>query len=157
MNKKAKYVVKLLTNKKIDLSVVESCTGGMLAQIFTSVNGASKIFKFGVITYSNKSKIKYLKVPSKIIQKYGAVSKECCKIMLIKLSKITKTKLNIATTGVAGPTGGTKLKPIGLVYIGVKNKKKIIITKCQFKNKGRAYIQKATVKKALGLIIKSIK
>ena len=157
MNKKAKYVVKLLTNKKIDLSVVESCTGGMLAQIFTSVNGASKIFKFGVITYSNKSKIKYLKVPSKIIQKYGAVSKECCKIMLIKLSKITKTKLNIATTGVAGPTGGTKLKPIGLVYIGVKNGVKTQIYKCLFKNKKRSLIQKATVKKALNLVLRITK
>jgi len=124
MLKNAKQIVNLLKNKKLTLSSAESCTGGMLAQYLTSISGASKIFKFGIITYSNQSKIKYLKVPSQIIKEYGAVSEECCYSMLYNLSKISKTEITIATTGVAGPTGGSKLKPIGLVYIGIKNKKK---------------------------------
>ena len=147
----------LLKRKKITLSTAESCTGGMLAEVLTSNSGSSKTFKFGIITYSNQSKIKYLKVPPSIINKYGAVSEECCYSMLYNLSKISKTKINVATTGIAGPTGGSKLKPVGLVYIGIKNKKNVIVRKFQFKNKGRAYLQKATVKKALYLISESIK
>lgn len=157
MPKKIKKIITLLADKKINLSIAESCTGGMLAQYITSVNGASKVFNFGIVTYSNQSKIKYLKVPSQIIKEYGAVSEECCYSMLYNLSKISKTEITIATTGVAGPTGGSKLKPIGLVYIGIKNKKKVNVEKYQFKNKGRSYIQRITVKKALDLILKSIK
>ena len=157
MFKNTKQIITIIKNKKLTLSLVESCTGGMLAQYLTSISGASKIFKFGIITYSNQSKIKYLKVPSQIIKKYGAVSEECCYSMLYNLSKISKTDITIATTGVAGPTGGSKLKPVGLVYIGIKNKKKVNVEKYQFKNKGRSYIQKAAVKKALDLILKSIK
>ena len=157
MIKNFKKIIRLLKLKKISLSVAESCTGGMLAQFITSVSGSSKIFKFGVITYSNNSKIKYLKVPSKIIKRYGAVSEECCYSMLKNLSKISKTNINMVTTGIAGPTGGSKLKPIGLVYIGVKNKKKIMVGKCRFKNKGRTYIQKATVRETLDLVLKLIK
>lgn len=157
MFKNTKQIIDLLIKKKITLSVAESCTGGMLAQEITSISGSSRVFKFGVITYSNNAKIKYLKVPSKIIKRYGAVSEECCYSMLKNLSKISKTNINIVTTGIAGPTGGSKLKPIGLVYIGVKNKKKIMIGKCRFKNKGRTYIQKATVRKTLDLVLKLIK
>jgi nicotinamide-nucleotide amidase len=157
MIKNSKKIIDLLKNKKVTLSVAESCTGGMLAQYLTSISGASKIFKFGIITYSNQSKIKYLKVPSQIIKEYGAVSEECCYSMLYNLSKISKTEITIATTGVAGPTGGSKLKPIGLVYIGIKNKKKVNVEKYQFKNKGRSYIQRIAVKKALDLILKSVK
>ena len=157
MYKNIKKLLHLLKRKKITLSTAESCTGGMLAEVLTSNSGSSKTFKFGIITYSNQSKIKYLKVPPSIINKYGAVSEECCYSMLYNLSKISKTKINVATTGIAGPTGGSKLKPVGLVYIGIKNKKNVIVKKFQFKNKGRAYLQKATVKKALYLISKSIK
>jgi nicotinamide-nucleotide amidase len=157
MYKNIKKLLHLLKKKKITLSTAESCTGGMLAEVLTSNSGSSKTFKFGIITYSNQSKIKYLKVPPSIINKYGAVSEECCYSMLYNLSKISKTKINVATTGIAGPTGGSKLKPVGLVYIGIKNKKNVIVKKFQFKNKGRAYLQKATVKKALYLISKSIK
>jgi PncC family amidohydrolase len=157
MYKNIKKLLHLLKRKKITLSTAESCTGGMLAEVLTSNSGSSKTFKFGIITYSNQSKIKYLKVPPSIINKYGAVSEECCYSMLYNLSKISKTKINVATTGIAGPTGGSKLKPVGLVYIGIKNKKNVIVRKFQFKNKGRAYLQKATVKKALYLISESIK
>ena len=134
------------------MSVAESCTGGMLAEIITSVSGSSKVFKFGIITYSNQSKIKYLKVPSKIIKKYGAVSKQCCYLMVNNLSKISKTKLNIAITGIAGPKGATKLKPVGLVYIGIKKNKRTEINKYLFKSKSRESVRISSVKKSLELI-----
>ena len=156
MFKNIKQIINLLIYKKKTLSIVESCTGGMLAQTITEINGASKIFKFGLITYSNQSKIKYLNVPLGIIKKYGAVSKQCCFSMVNNLSKISKAKLYVAITGVAGPTGGSKLKPVGLVYIGIKKGNKIIVNKYLFKNKDRKSIRVNSVKKSLELIKKFI-
>ena len=152
-----KSLVKELTKKKLKISVVESCTGGMLASKITSVSGASKIFNLGLVTYSNQAKIKFLKVNKNIVKKYGAVSHECCLEMVNKLSKISKAHINVSITGIAGPKGGTNLKPIGLVYIGIKRGNKTQIIKCFFKNKKRSSIQKATVKKALNLILRVIK
>ena len=152
MFKEIKKIINTLKNKKISVSSAESCSGGLLAQVITSVSGASKVFKFGIITYSNQSKIKYLKVPPKIIKKYGAVSKNCCKAMVENLSKISKAQLNIAITGIAGPKGGTKLKPVGLVYIGIKRGKKIKIYKYFFKSFYREKIRINSVKKTLELI-----
>ena len=142
----------MLKNKKITLSIAESCTGGMLSQVITSVSGASKVFKFGIVTYSNKSKIKYLKVPFKIIKKHGSVSEQCCQSMLDNLSRLSKAKINIAITGIAGPGGGTRLKPVGLVYIGIKKKKKTEIKKYLFRKKTRENIRINSVKKSLELI-----
>ena len=150
-----KSLVKKLTIKKLKISFAESCTGGKLANTITSINGASKIFNLGFITYSNQAKIKILKVKKNIISKYGAVSPECCKAMVINLSKISKANINVSITGIAGPNGGTKQKPVGLVYIGVKKSKKIIIKKCLFRSKKRILIQKLTVEKSIK-IIKSI-
>ena len=147
-----KSLIKKLTKKKIKISLAESCTGGMLASSITSVNGASKVFNLGLITYSNQSKVKILKVNKKIIKKYGAVSPECCKAMVINLSKISKANINISVTGIAGPKGGTKKKPVVLVYIGLKRGNKIIISKNIFKSKNRTSIQKKTVKKAIAII-----
>ena len=152
MSKKINQIINILKNKKISLSVAESCTGGMLAENITSVSGASKVFNFGVVTYSNQSKIKYLKVPYKIIKKYGSVSEECCYSMVANLTKISKSKLNLAITGIAGPKGSTKKKPVGLVYIGIKKNNKTKINKYLFKNKNREYIRKNSVKKSLELI-----
>tara|TARA_B110000881_G_C18477353_1_gene464601 strand:- start:425 stop:895 length:471 start_codon:yes stop_codon:yes gene_type:complete len=152
MNKQIKQIIFKLESKKINLSVAESCTGGMLAERITSVSGASKVFNFGIVTYSNDSKINHLKVPSKIIKKFGSVSKECCLSMVTNLAKISKTKLNIAITGIAGPKGGTKKKPVGLIYIGIKKNNKTRINKYFFKNKNREYIRKNSVKKSLELI-----
>ncbi len=149
-----KSLIKLLTKKKLKISVVESCTGGMFASKITSVNGASKIFSLGLITYSNQAKIKFLKVNKNIIKKYGAVSHECCLEMVNKLSKISNANINVSITGIAGPKGGTNLKPIGLVYIGINRDNKTQITKCIFKSKKRLSIQKATVKKALDLVLR---
>ena len=152
-----KSLIKLLIRKKIKISVAESCTGGLLASTITSISGASKIFNLGLITYSNQAKIKILKVDKNIIKKFGAVSYECCYAMVNNLSKISKANINVSVTGIAGPKGGTKKKPIGLVYIGVKKGNKIEITKCLFINKKRYSIQKATVKKALSLSLGAAK
>ena len=141
-----------LIQKKITISVAESCTGGLLSSYLTSLPRASNYFQNGLITYSNKSKIKLLKVNKKIIEKYGAVSKQCCEKMVKNLSRITNSKINISITGIAGPGGGSKLKPVGLVYIGIKKSKKIIISKNIFKQKKRKLIQIATVKKTLELL-----
>ena len=153
----AKKIITILNKKKLKLSVAESCTGGLLASSITSISGASKVFNLGLVTYSNQAKIKVLKVNKNIITKYGAVSYECCYTMVKNLSKISKANINISITGIAGPKGGTKKKPVGLVYIGVKKDNKILINKYLFKSKKRSSIQKATVKKALNLILRIAK
>ena len=145
-------IVKKLIKKKIKVSFAESCTGGLLSSSITSISGSSKVFNLGLITYSNKTKVDILKVPNKIIKKYGAVSEECCLSMVKNLSKISKANISISITGIAGPNGGTKLKPVGLVYIGVKQGSKILIKKNLFKNKNRISIQKITVRTALNVI-----
>ena len=147
-----KNVVKILTKKKLKIAFAESCTGGMLASEITSVSGASKVFGIGLVTYSNQAKITVLKVNKNIIQKYGAVSAECCEAMVKNLSKISKAQINVSITGIAGPNGGTKKKPVGLVYIGVKKNNKILITKNVFKEKSRKAIQKSTIKKTFKII-----
>ena len=152
-----KSLIKILTRKKLKISVAESCTGGLLASSITSISGASKVFNLGLVTYSNKAKIKVLKVNKNIIRKYGAVSHQCCSEMVKNLSRISKANINVSITGIAGPKGGTKPKPVGLVYIGVKRGAKIQINKCLFKSKKRSSIQKATVKKALDLILRIAK
>ena len=150
-------LVKKLIKKKLKISFAESCTGGLLTSSITSISGASKIFNIGLVTYSNQAKIKFLKVNKNIIKKYGAVSEECCTSMVKNLSKISNAQINVSITGIAGPKGGTKQKPVGLVYIGIKKANKIQIIKCFFKNKKRSSIQRATVKKALNLILRVIK
>ena len=153
MKKLAIKIVKKLIKKKLKISFAESCTGGMLSSTITSISGSSKVFNLGLVTYSNKVKINILKVPKKIISKYGAVSNECCLSMVKNLSKISKANISISITGIAGPNGGTKLKPVGLVYIGIKKGNKIIIQKNLFKNKNRLSIQKATTTKVLKSIL----
>ena len=152
-----KSLIRILTKKRLKLSVAESCTGGLLASSITSVSGASKIFNLGLITYSNQAKIKILNINKNIIKKYGAVSHECCYEMVHNLSKISKANISVSITGIAGPKGGTKQKPVGLVYIGVKKGNKIQIKKCLFKSKKRTFIQKTTVKKALDLVFRVVK
>ena len=147
-----KNLVKILTKKKLKIAFAESCTCGMLASELTSISGASKVFSLGLITYSNQAKISVLRVNKSIIQKYGAVSPQCCEAMVKNLAKISKAPINVSITGIAGPNGGTKSKPVGLVYIGVKKNNKILITKNLFKYKNRKSIQKATVKRTLRII-----
>ena len=156
MKKLSQKIIKLLKKKRLKLSVVESCTGGMLSSVITSVSGSSKVFTMGLVTYSNQSKNRLLKVPKQIIKKYGAVSIQCCFSMVNNLCKISKSNVAVSITGIAGPSGGTKLKPIGLVYVAIKHKNKIKISKFVFKNKGRSYIQRAAVNKTLKLIFENI-
>ena len=145
-------LVKKLIKKKLKISFAESCTGGMLSSKITSIGGSSKVFGLGLITYSNQAKIKVLKINKNIINRYGAVSSECCRAMVVNLSKISKANINVSITGIAGPNGGSKQKPVGLVYIGVKKGSKLIIKKNLFKFKNRKSIQKASVNKALKII-----
>ena len=152
-----KKIVNKLIKKKLTISVAESCTGGLLSSTITSIAGSSKIFTLGLVSYSNKSKINILKVPKKIIKKYGAVSKHVCIAMVKNVSKISKTNMSVSITGIAGPSGGTKIKPVGLVYVGIKKNDRAEVKKYLFKNNGRSYIQKATVNKSLRLILSFLK
>ena len=154
MKNLSQKLVKLLSKKRLKISFAESCTGGLLSSSITSISGSSKVFTLGLITYSNHSKINIIKVPKKVIMKNGAVSYQTCLSMVINLNKISKTNISVSITGVAGPKGGTKEKPVGLVYIGIKKGNKIKINKCLFKTKNRISIQKATVKKVIDLILK---
>ena len=153
MKELSKKVINLLRKKKFKISFAESCTGGMLASSITAIRGSSKIFTLGLITYSNQSKINILKVRRNIIIKHGAVSYETCLSMVKNLSLMSKTHISVSITGVAGPGGGTKSKPVGLVYIGVKKGKKILIKKYLFKSKKRKAIQRSSVNKALNLVL----
>ena len=153
----SKNIVRKLIKKKLKISSAESCTGGLLSSSIVSVNEASKVFKLGLIVYSNESKIKILKIPKKIIKKYGSVSKQVCFLMVKNISKISMTNISVAVTGIAGPKGGSKKKPVGLVFIGIKKGNEINVRKYLFKNKGRLYIQKNSVRKCLKLILRSIK
>ena len=153
MKSLCKKIISLLKRKKLKIAVAESCTGGKLSSVITSVSGSSKVFSLGLVTYSNQSKIKVLKVSKNIIIKYGSVSEQVCEAMVKNVSRIGKTNMSISITGIAGPSGGTKIKPVGLIYIGIKKGNKISIYKYLFKNKGRLYIQKATVNKCLEFVL----
>ena len=157
MKKLSRRIVKLLSKKRLKISFVESCTGGLLSSSITSMSGSSKVFNLGLITYSNQSKIITLKVPKNIIRKNGAVSYEVCLSMVKNLSKISKSNISVSITGIAGPKGGSKKKPIGLVFIGIKKDNKTLVKKYLFKNKKRIFVQKAAVNKALNLILNSLK
>ena len=157
MKKLSQKLVKLLTKKRLKISFAESCTGGLLSSSITSISGSSKVFKIGLVAYSNQSKINTLKVQKKTIRKYGAVSYETCLSMVKNLNKISKTNISVSITGIAGPNGGTKQKPVGLVFIGIKKGNKTLVKKYLFKNKKRTSIQKAAVNKTLNLILSFIK
>ena len=157
MKKLPQKIVKLLSKKNLKISFAESCTGGLLSSSITSVSGSSKVFKLGLVAYSNLSKINLLKVTKKTIRKYGAVSEQVCLYMVKNVSKIGKTHMSVSITGIAGPSGGSKIKPVGLVYVGIKKGNRIEVKKYLFKNKGRSYIQRAAVNKSLGLILSFLK
>jgi len=149
-------VVNKLKKKKLKIAFAESCTGGMLSSAITSVNGSSKVFSMGLVTYSNQAKTSILKVPNQIIKKHGSVSVQCCLAMVNNLSKISNSEINVSITGIAGPGGGTKHKPVGLVFIGIKKGRKVTVNKFFSKKKTRGLIQKSTVTKTLNLLFKII-
>ena len=147
---------KKLIKKRLTISVAESCTGGLLAHNLTKLANSSKYFQMGLTTYSNQAKMKILKVNKNIIEKYGAVSKECCKSMVKNLSKISKSKISISITGIAGPGGASKNKPVGLVYIGINKGKTLLIKENKFKSNNRNFIQKSTVREVIKMILNLI-
>ena len=157
MSKLSQKIVKILSKKRLKISFAESCTGGLLSSSITSISGSSKVFTLGFVTYSNQTKINILKVSKGIIIKHGAVSYETCLSMVKNLNKISKTNISVSITGIAGPKGGTKKKPVGLVYIGIKKGSKTLVKKYLFKNKKRISIQRAAVNKSLNLILNFIK
>jgi len=157
MKKLSQKIVRSLIKKNFKISFAESCTGGLLSSTITSISGSSKVFTIGLVTYSNQSKISTLKVPKNIIRKHGSVSYETCLAMVKNLSKISKTNLSLSITGIAGPKGGTKKKPLGLVFIGIKKGNKTLVKKHLFQHKKRVSIQKSSVNKALNLILSFLK
>ena len=153
LNNQLKNLTTKLTKNKIKVAVAESCTGGLISYNLTKIPGASKFFMVGIVSYSNISKLDLLKVRKKTLTKYGAVSAEICKEMCNNLLKISKTNIAISVTGIAGPDGGTKKKPIGLVYVGICSKNKLEIKKFNFGKKlSRINIQNQTLKKTIKLI-----
>ena len=157
MKKLSQKIVRLLTKKRLKISFAESCTGGLLSSTITQISGSSKVFTIGLVTYSNQSKINLLKVPKNTIRKYGAVSYETCLSMVKNLNKISKTNISVSVTGIAGPRGGSKKKPVGLVFIGIKKGNKTLVRKYLFKNKKRSAIQRAAASKSLNLILSFLK
>jgi len=157
MKKLSQKIVRLLTKKRLKISFAESCTGGLLSSTITQISGSSKVFTIGLVTYSNQSKINTLKVPKNTIRKYGAVSYETCLSMVKNLNKISKTNISVSVTGIAGPRGGSKKKPVGLVFIGIKKGNKTLVRKYLFKNKKRPAIQRAAASKSLNLILSFLK
>ena len=157
MKKISQKIVRLLGKKRLKISFAESCTGGLLSSTITQISGSSKVFTIGLITYSNQSKINTLKVPKNTIRKYGAVSYETCLSMVKNLNKISKTNISVSVTGIAGPRGGSKKKPVGLVFIGIKKGNKTLVRKYLFKNKKRSSIQRTAASKSLNLILGFLK
>jgi len=154
---KNKEIIEKLIKKKISISSTESCTGGKFASEITSVPNSSKIFNFGLITYSNKSKENFLNVKKTSLKKHGAVSAQVCKEMVEGLFNISKSKICVSITGIAGPKGGNKLKPVGLVYIGFKYNKKTKIYEFNFNKKfKRQKIQTLSVNNMFKIISLSI-
>jgi len=148
----AKKVVSLMIQKKKTLSLAESCTGGLLSHYLTNIPGSSKFFKIGIIAYANEAKQALLGVSSSTIKKYGAVSDQTIKQMAKGARRVLKTDFSIAISGIAGPTGSTPTKPVGLVFIAVCSKNKL--RSFQFKFRGpRQSIKKQAAKKALDIFL----
>ena len=147
---------KILIDKNLKLSLCESCTGGLLSKIFTDSSGSSLWFSGSFVTYGNDLK-EIIGVNKSTLELYGAVSREVALEMSEAALKLANSDVCLSITGIAGPKGGTKKKPVGLVYIGIRVGKKVFINKCNFKNNGRNFIQKQTVKKSINLLIKLIK
>lgn len=140
-----------LRAQKLKLATAESCTGGMIAAAITDIAGSSDVFDRGFVTYSNQAKIDMLGVNQKTLEQFGAVSEQTCREMVIGALKNSQANIAIATTGIAGPSGGSAEKPVGLVYIGVGTSERIRVTKFHFTST-RADIRKQIVEKSLELI-----
>jgi len=139
-----KTIGNLLREKGWTLSTAESCTGGLISDRITNVSGSSDYFMGGMVTYSNESKAEHLGIPAAIIKRYGAASSQVARKMAQGVRKAFNTTFGLSTTGVAGPTGGTKRSPIGRVFIGFTNGKKAWVRKLDLKGNRREIKKKAT-------------
>jgi PncC family amidohydrolase len=142
----------ILREKKLKISVAESCTGGLISHRITNVPGSSDYFDSGVVTYSNRAKIDLLEVPKLILESFGAVSNETARVMAEGIRKISSSDLGLATTGIAGPTGGTPQKPVGLVFIALASEKPTIIKEYRFSGT-RDEIKDQTASEAMGMVL----
>jgi len=147
-------IAKILTRKKLTLSVCESCTGGMLGSMLTNIPGSSKYFLGGIIAYSNEAKEKIVGVKTQTLKKYGAVSTEVAAAMAKGVQKKFKSDIGMGITGIAGPTGSSKDKPVGLMYIAIASQEKISVGKYLFAG-SRTMIRVKTCLKSL-LLLKKI-
>ena len=145
----------MLTKKRMTIAVAESCTGGLLSNRLTNISGSSKYFIMGVVTYSNNSKENLLAVRRETLQKHGAVSKEVALAMAKGAMWLSCADIGVGITGIAGPTGGTRSKPIGLVYIAIVTDKKSVVREMRFKG-SREEIKFQTTQAALDIIRKNI-
>lgn len=148
-------IVSLLQEKKVTLATAESCTGGMLASRIIDVPGVSEVFKAGFVTYANEAKQNLIGVKEDTLAQFGAVSEQTAREMVLGAIKAAKADMAVATTGIAGPGGGTKEKPVGLVYIACGSADDIIVERCLF-NGSRKEIRQASVEHALGMLYKEI-
>jgi nicotinamide-nucleotide amidase len=147
----ARQIGKLLATKKLTISVCESCTAGMLGAAFTSISGSSKYFQGGFIAYSDTVKKKIVGVKARTLEHFGAVSAESASEMALGVKKKIKSDIGIAVSGIAGPGGGSKEKPIGTVYIAVAMKKTVTVKRFLFKGR-RQTIRRSACKHALELL-----
>lgn len=144
-----------LRRKKMTIAVAESCTGGFISNRITDISGSSHYFKMGLVAYSNKIKENILWIPGSIIDKYGAVSKQVALEMAEGVRAIADTDIGLGVTGIAGPTGGTKSKPVGMVYIALVSNKRRVERKFLFRG-SRQDIKSQASQMALDLILKTL-
>ncbi len=141
----------LLQKNNLTISTAESCTGGMIASAITDVSGSSNFFGMGVVTYSNDAKMKLIGVGKETLDKFGAVSEQTAKQMAEGVLKLADSDISVAVTGIAGPTGGTVEKPVGLVYIGVSGRYGTFVYKNNFDGT-RDDVRRQTVYRAFELM-----
>ena len=149
---KEEKLLKAMLKNKLTLSIAESCTGGLLSHRITNIPGSSKVFLLGITAYSNEFKNKILKVPLRIIREKGAVSAEVVKAMAEGIRALAQAPLGIGITGIAGPDGGTKEKPVGTVFIGLSTNKETFVSKFNFSG-NRLEIKRKSTEKALEIIL----
>ncbi len=157
MTSLAAAVIERATAKNVMIATAESCTGGLIAGALTDISGSSAVVDRGFVTYSNEAKNEMLGVPMELIETHGAVSEEVAQAMATGALERSRASLTVSVTGVAGPTGGTKEKPVGLVWFGIAGAGfEARTTSRQFKNKGRDFIRAETVTAALDLLLQAI-
>ena len=150
--KKVDYYLK---KQRLTVATAESCTGGLIAHTLTNISGSSEYFERGIVSYSNEAKIELLGVAEETLKEHGAVNKQTAKAMALGIKNRSKVDIGISTTGIAGPTGGTKEKPVGLVYICIATSKKVEIKKFIFSG-NRLQNKENTCNAALEMLLDSI-